>query len=150
MPRQVKQSNGTPDMRGLIVHYVRSKGGDITIAALLADPVIGALVPTLTLGDLGGQSTPVDGVQRGPKPTSVPTTRRRKGVAQTKTAEGRDAYDEQVLTAINAAREPVAAEQVIKDVGGTGLQFRTATQRLLSRKKIKRTGKARGTSYAAA
>lgn len=58
-------------------------------------------------------------------------------------------YDERVLAAIKASRGPVAAEHVIKDIGGTGPQFRTATQRLLSRKKIKRIGKARGTRYLA-
>ena len=55
-----------------------------------------------------------------------------------------------MLAVIAAAGGPVAAEQVIERVGGTGLQFRTATKRLLARRKIKRIGKARGTRYIAA
>lgn len=148
MPRG-SRSNGTPDLRPLLLHYIRSKGSSTTIAELLADPVAGPFVPSLTVGELGGgrasgSTTPRNG------PSLSSRRGRAKAQASTRTAEGRGDYDAKVLAAIKSASGPAAAEDVIKTVGGTGLQFRTATKRLIASRKIKRTGKARGTRYMAA
>jgi hypothetical protein len=147
MPRG-SRSNGTPDLRALLLHYVRSKGSTTTIAELLADPVAGPFVPSLTVGDLGGGRTTESSTPRRGQSRASPRGRA-SGKASTRTAEGREGYDAEVLAAIKAVRGPAAAEDVIKTVGGTGLQFRTATKRLIASREIKRTGKARGTRYVA-
>lgn len=142
-------------MHRLVVHYVRSKGGAITIGELLADPLVGALVRELTVAELSSNGVSPSGAGSGRTFVRVsqgkpPTRAGRRGGTNTRTAEGRGDYDTRVLAAIKAAGGPVAAQQLLKSVGGTGLQFRTATKRLLAGKKIKRSGKARGTRYAAA
>jgi hypothetical protein len=150
MPRRSIRSNGAPDLRPLLVHYVRSRGGETTIAALLADPVAGPFVRSLTLAELvGNLPTPRAKTQARAQVVAPASHGSRKTRASTRTAEGRGDYDARVLTAIESLGGPVAAEDVIKRVGGTGLQFRAATKRLLASRKISRTGKARGTRYLA-
>jgi hypothetical protein len=138
--------NGTPDLRPLLINYVRSRGGDTTIAALLGDPVAGPFVRGLTLGELVGDVRSRPAKTQASTALGAPSAKRREPKATTRTAKGRGDYDANVLA---AAGHPVAADEVIKKVGGTGLQFRTATKRLLAARKIKRTGKARGTRYLA-
>ncbi len=148
MPRG-SRSNATPDLRPLLLHYIRSQGPDTTIGALLADPVAGPLVRDVTLGELGAGSMPARGPAASDRRSSPSRSGGARGKASTRTAGGREVYDTKVLAAIASAGGPVAAEAVIAKVGGTGLQFRTATKRLLASRKIKRTGKARATRYAA-
>lgn len=149
MPRR-KQSNGSPDIGQLVLHYIRAKPRATTLAELLADPLIGPIVPTLTLAMFGGE-IPVGGEKRrGSKQVAAaPVKRGRNGGANTRTADGRNAYDANVLAAIRSAGGPASAEQLLQKTGGDAAQFRAATKRLASAKKIKRSGKARGTKYAA-
>lgn len=128
----------------------RRRGGDTTIATLLADPVAGPLVRSLTLGELTGSVARPAGKSRGRRQfvAAVPNGGSKAGASR-RTAEGRGDHDAKVLAALKAASGPVAAEDVIKRVGGIGLQFRTSTCRLLASRKIRRTGKARGTRYVA-
>ena len=138
------------DLRPLLLHYIRSQGANTTIASLLADPIAGPFVRDLTLGELqGGRATAGVSPPRHRQSIQPSSGGRPKAKASTRTADGRDDYDAGVLAAIKSAGGPVAAEDVIKKVGGTGLQFRTATKRLIASRKIKRTGKARGTRYVA-
>jgi hypothetical protein len=148
MPR----TNGNPEIAQLALHYIHSKPRETTLRDLLADPLIAQIVPTLTLAQLGGE-IPVPRGNRRPDPerdAPASAKRGRNGAANTRTADGRSAYDERVLAAIKAAPGPVSAEDLLPTTGGGGVQFRAATKRLLAARKIKRLGKARGTKYASA
>lgn len=141
MPRGSARSNGSPDLRPLLIHYIRSLGGDATIGSLLADPVVGPFVRGLTIAQLQG-GTPA-------RAAAAPAKRGRAAKGGVRTAGGRETYDAKVLAAIKAARGPAGAEALIKATGGTSQQFRQATKRLVAARKVKRTGKARGTRYVA-
>lgn len=65
----------------------------------------------------------------------------------TRTAEGRDAYDEAVLGVIKNADHPISANEIRAEVGGTPIQLRAAVKRLEESRQIKTRGKARGTRY---
>jgi hypothetical protein len=155
MPRGRRKSSSSPDaLRVLLVHFVRSRGSAATIGELLADPIVGALVPSLTIAELNGGAAPAaPGKRRGRPPGSGKKTGRKPGRprgAATRTQAGRSDYDEKVMSAISASKGPVSAEQARKKIGGTPMQFRAAVERLLAAKKVKREGKARGTKYRAA
>jgi hypothetical protein len=87
---------------------------------------------------LGGR-----GVRRG---NSAPAAGGLKRV-DTRTPVGRDAYDEQVLAAVEGAKGPIGAGEVREQVGGTALQARTALNRLIEAGKINYEGRARATRY---
>ncbi len=155
MPRGRRKSTASPDaLRALLVHFVRSRGTDTTIGDLLADPIVGALVPSLTVAEIGGSAgAAAPGRRRGRPPGSGKTAGRKPGRpkgAGTRTQAGRSDYDQKVMSAIAASKGPVSAEQARKKIGGTPMQFRASVERLLAGKKIKREGKARGTKYRAA
>ncbi|MEM6290038.1 MAG: hypothetical protein AAGA54_02200 [Myxococcota bacterium] len=68
-------------------------------------------------------------------------------VVNTRTPEGRAAYDEAVLQAVGSFKSPAGSSQLRKKVGGTPLQMRTALNRLIDEKKVTYEGKARATRY---
>jgi hypothetical protein len=158
MPRGRKSSSSPDALRALLVHFVRSRGTATTIGELLADPIVGKLVPSLTVAEIGGSSSAAapNGVRRRGRPPGSGKGKkvgRKAGAgkgASTRTPEGRSDYDQKVLGIIAGARAPVSAEDARKKIGGTPMQFRAAAERLLADKKIKREGKARGTKYRAA
>jgi len=154
MPRGRKSSSSPDALRALLVHFVRSRGTATTIGELLADPIVGKLVPSLTVAEIGGSgSAAPSGVRRGRPPGSGKGKKagRKAGKgASTRTPEGRTDYDQKVLGLIGGSKAPVSAEEARKKIGGTPMQFRAAAERLLASKKIKREGKARGTKYRAA
>jgi len=155
MPRGRRKSTSSPDaLRVLLVHFVRSRGSAATIGELLADPIVGALVPSLTIAELGGSaSAAAPGKRRGRPPGSGKKKAGRKPGrpkgAATRTQAGRSDYDEKVMASISGSKGPISAEQARKKIGGTPMQFRAAVERLLAAKKVKREGKARGTKYRA-
>lgn len=65
----------------------------------------------------------------------------------TRTPEGRAAYDESLFKALEAAAAPTGAGALITKVGGTSLQARAGLARLIEAGRITWTGKARGTRY---
>ncbi len=67
----------------------------------------------------------------------------------TKTAAGRAAFDAAVLECLTAANGPVGASKLRKKLGGTGLQMRTALNRLIDDGKVRYQGRARATKYSA-
>jgi hypothetical protein len=152
MPRGRKSSSSPDALRALLVHFVRSRGTATTIGELLADPIVGKLVPSLTVAEIGGSaSLAPNGVKRrGRPPGSVnkkKAGRKAGGKASTRTPEGRTDYDQKVLGLIGGSKSAISAEEARKKIGGTPMQFRAAAERLLASKKIKREGKARGTKY---
>jgi hypothetical protein len=67
----------------------------------------------------------------------------------TRTAEGRAAYDANVLTALKAATGPQSASDLTSKIGGSPLQIRTALARLIEAGSVNWSGRARGTRYTA-
>ena len=65
----------------------------------------------------------------------------------TRTPEGRAAYDVAVLDAVTASKKPIGSSKLRKAIGGTPLQLRTALNRLIEAGKVTYQGKARATKY---
>jgi hypothetical protein len=97
-----------------------------------------------------GRSTAPPSASRTPSGSKVTTSRgggrRSKGI-DTRTANGREAYDTAVRRAIEAARAPIGASQIRGKVGGTPQQARAALHRLIEAGTITYTGQARATKY---
>lgn len=77
----------------------------------------------------------------------------RRGKAKavnTRTAEGRSAYDESLFQAVKDAGGPAGAGALIAAAGGTSLQARAGLARLIEAGRITWSGKARGTKYSVA
>ena len=68
----------------------------------------------------------------------------------TRTAAGREAYDQAVLESIQSAKKPIGATDIRRKVGGTPLQVRTAAKRLEEGGYITSKGQARATRYSKA
>lgn len=85
------------------------------------------------------------GVVQGAKTngTNGHTKKAKTGVVNTRTQEGRDAYDKKILAEIGS--EPHTVEELAPP--GTPEQIRTSLHRLVEAKMVKRTGQARGTRY---
>lgn len=137
-----------------LVRMIAEKAPTTTIGELLADPSFGPRFRALAIGQLLGAApatTPA-------APTRAPlaskqiasASRASIGSIDVRTPAGREVYDTSVLAAIAAHREPASATDVRAKAGGTDLQFRAAVERLIEEKKVRRTGKARGTRYSAA
>jgi hypothetical protein len=65
----------------------------------------------------------------------------------TRTPEGRKAYDAAVLAVVEEAERPIKAPEITARVGGTALQVRKSLARLIDAEKITWEGKARGMRY---
>ena len=78
---------------------------------------------------------------------------RRGGKAKavnTRTAEGRAAYDEALFQAVKESGGPAGAGALISRAGGSSLQARAGLARLIEAGRITWSGKARGTKYSVA
>lgn len=76
--------------------------------------------------------------------------RKGKGKAKavnTRTPEGRRAYDNAVYTVVKEAESPLKAPEITARVGGTALQVRKSLARLIETGKVTWEGKARGMRY---
>ncbi len=80
------------------------------------------------------------------KAPAAPSTGGGKNV-NTRTPEGRAAYDVAVLNAVTASNKPIGSSKLRKAIGGTPLQLRTALNRLIEDGKVTYQGKARATKY---
>jgi hypothetical protein len=65
----------------------------------------------------------------------------------TRTAEGRAAYDAAVLSALKGLGKPASASNLTAVAGGSPLQIRTALARLIEAGAVRWSGRARGTRY---
>ena len=70
-------------------------------------------------------------------------------LVNTRTPEGRRAYDTAVLTIVEESEQPLKAPEITAKVGGTALQVRKALARLIDNGKVTWEGKARGMRYSA-
>ena len=68
----------------------------------------------------------------------------------TRTKAGREVLDEGVLAVLTGAKSGVAAGAIVEETGANALQVRQSLGRLISLKKAKAEGKARGRRYWAA
>lgn len=84
-----------------------------------------------------------------PSKAVKPAKKADKQSVNTRTSEGRAAFDTAVVDALIGVGKPVGATPLIKMVGGTALQMRTALARLVDERKATQTGRARATVYAA-
>lgn len=131
----------------------------LTLAELtrLGKGKFAGLLSTVSVGDLieaGG--TPVRGSSdlkaKTGKINGVHTATNGNGKLKTKavntrTPEGRKAYDAAVLAIVEQADRPIKAPEITSLVGGTALQVRKALARLIEDGKITWEGKARGMRY---
>lgn len=136
-----------------LIHMIAEKAPATTLAELISDPLFAGRVRDLRLGDLlGGRvAKPAPSVtSRSPNASASPKNGRPKKSADVRTDEGRAQYDTAVLGVIASGAGPWSAVQVRAKAGGTDTQFRASVERLLAKKKVKRSGKARGTRYTTA
>lgn len=151
-----------------MIRIIADKAPQTTLREVLADPWLGGQVQSMTIGELlgiGGAPTgasvsparaAASGGERPAKTSKAPKAAKKASApraaksAEVTTAEGRAAYTSAVLDVIASASRPWSAQEVRAKAGGTDLQFRAAVERLLAAKKVKRTGKARGTRYTVA
>jgi len=131
---------------------------------------LGALLNAITLGDLIGGRAPRSGDagagggarrkgaqarKAGPAAPEAPRKARAEGGARkaaavevdTRTAEGRAAYDAAVLEALKGMTKPASASNLTAVAGGSPLQIRTALARLIEAGSVHWSGRARGTRY---
>jgi hypothetical protein len=157
--------------REVLVAQIRSHP-EMTVSDLgkLSTGDLGALLRLITIGDI--MSTVNRAKKRGPgrppsavsaptpasTPDLAPVTRRSApkaaapvsaGEVNTRTQEGREAYDKAILALLRSSSTPMAAPDLKGQLGGTSLQVRTALNRLISNAQVSYTGKARGTRYRA-
>lgn len=133
---------------------------------------LGRLLNTISLGDLIGGRAPrssgdagagarrksaTEGRAAAPAAPEAPRKAKveggRKSAAvevDTRTAEGRAAYDGSVLEALKAMTKPASASDLTAVAGGSPLQIRTALARLIETGGVRWSGRARGTRYTAA
>lgn len=65
----------------------------------------------------------------------------------TRTAKGRERYEQAVLETVKQASGPMSAQEIRSKVGGTPLQARTVLNRLIEGRKLEFEGRARATRY---
>jgi len=159
--------------RGVLVDQIRANP-QMNLQALgkLATGPLGGLLNHITIGDLiserarGGVSSPAPrggrkaavAVAAAPAAPAAPAAGRkakaegggRKAPAaevDTRTAEGRAAYDAAVLGALKGMTKPASASNLTAVAGGSPLQIRTALARLIEAGAVQWSGRARGTRY---
>lgn len=76
-----------------------------------------------------------------------PAAKAPAGEVDTRTAEGRAAYDSAVLAALRASTGPQSASDLTRVAGGSPLQIRTSLARLIETGGVHWSGRARGTRY---
>jgi hypothetical protein len=114
------------------------------------------LLGSVSVGDIMEGGRPVRGTSES---TNADTSARKPGRAKpskgkaravnTRTPEGRKAYDSAVLQVVKEAASPIKAPEITSRVGGTALQVRKALARLIETGAVTWEGKARGMRYTA-
>ena len=118
------------------------------------------LLSSVSVGDIiqGGRN----GVRTAEEPDDEDEDDERPGKAKTskakvktksvntRTPEGRKAYDAAVLAVVAESERPIKAPEITSRVGGTALQVRKSLARLIELGKITWEGKARGMRYSVA
>ncbi|MCA9683183.1 MAG: hypothetical protein KC431_22240 [Myxococcales bacterium] len=122
----------------------------LTLAELtkLGKGKFSSLLSSVSVGDIieGGRGSGIieDDLRRASKPK---TKRGKSKTVNTRTPEGRRAYDAAVLAVVEEAPRPIKAPEITAKVGGTALQVRKSLARLIDGGKVTWEGKARGMRY---
>lgn len=130
----------------------------LTLAELtkLGKGKFASLLSTVSVGDI------IQGGRGGVRVAEEPEFEERSGKVKTnkskvktksvntRTPEGRKAYDAAVLAVVEEAERPIKAPEITARVGGTALQVRKSLARLIDNGKITWEGKARGMRYSVA
>lgn len=109
------------------------------------------LLSTVCVGDIidaGGPGRGTDTKGKTAKPKTAKPKPKTKAV-NTRTPEGRRAYDAAVLEIVEKSERPIKAPEITALVGGTALQVRKSLARLIDLGKVTWEGKARGMRYSA-
>lgn len=129
----------------------------LTLAELtrLGKGKFAGLLGTVCVGDIieAGGSSPNDAHDVKAKPNNKarpnnkakPNTKAKQ--VNTRTPEGRRAYDTAVLAVVEDAERPIKAPEITTRVGGTALQVRKSLARLIEGNQVTWEGKARGMRY---
>jgi hypothetical protein len=129
----------------------------LTLAELtrLGKGKFAGLLGTVCVGDIieaGG--SPTNGVAHDiaakPNNNKAKPSKAKPGKAKpvnTRTPEGRRAYDLAVLAVVEGADRPIKAPEITTKVGGTALQVRKSLARLIELNQVTWEGKARGMRY---
>jgi len=120
----------------------------LTLAELtkLGKGKFASLLGSVSVGDLIAAGADDD--KEGAGPSSAQSKPKTKAV-NTRTPEGRRAYDAAVFGVVEAAEQPLKAPEITAVVGGTALQVRKSLARLIDAGKVTWEGKARGMRYSA-
>jgi hypothetical protein len=119
-------------------------------ASLLGSVCVGDIIQGgrhgIILGEDEDEDEPIADDRPGKPKTLKPKAGKVKAV-NTRTPEGRRAYDAAVLAVIEEAERSVKAPEITSKVGGTALQVRKSLARLIDLGKVTWEGKARGMRY---
>ena len=130
----------------------------LTLAELtkLGKGKFASLLSTVSVGDI------IQGGRNGVRLAEEPELEERPGKVKTskakvktksvntRTPEGRKAYDMAVLAVVAESERPIKAPEITTRVGGTALQVRKSLARLIELGQITWEGKARGMRYSVA
>lgn len=129
--------------RNVFIDLIRSRP-DMSLADLakLSKGRFSSLAGSISIGELLGSGK----ATRGSGPTRK-AANSSAGKVNTRTPDGREAYDKAVIDAVLEIGEPASAPQIRSIAGGTELQARKSLNRLIEAGRVTFTGKARGTRY---
>lgn len=139
----------------------------LTLAELtkLGKGKFASLLSSVCVGDIihGGRNGVRNGVRNGlesegsaesvqmvgdrPGKTKTGKGKSKARPVNTRTPEGRRAYDLAVLAVVAESERPIKAPEITSRVGGTALQVRKSLARLIELSKVTWEGKARGMRY---
>ena len=130
----------------------------LTLAELtrLGKGKFAGLLGTVSVGDIiqAGGSATEDAAQEvkiklngKAKPNNAKIKQAKAKQVNTRTPEGRRAYDAAVLAVVEEADHPIKAPEITTKVGGTALQVRKSLARLIELNQVTWEGKARGMRY---
>jgi hypothetical protein len=118
----------------------------LTLAELtkLGKGKFASLLSSVSVGDIieGGRAAKGED-KKGKKGKKKQKTK----TVNTRTPEGRRAYDAAVYSVVEGAGRPIKAPEITSQVGGTALQVRKSLARLIEAGKVTWEGKARGMKY---
>jgi hypothetical protein len=131
----------------------------LTLAELtkLGKGKFASLLGSVSVGDIieGGrgpvratsETSHLEGNGAGRKPGKAKPSKGKARAVNTRTPEGRKAYDNAVYEVVKEAETPIKAPEITVRVGGTALQVRKSLARLIETGAVTWEGKARGMRY---
>jgi hypothetical protein len=116
-------------------------------ASLLGSISVGDIIAGSRNGRGGPLHAHEEGVRKGSSPAGKGKGKGKGKAVNTRTPEGRRAYDDAVYDIVRSAASPIKAPEITARVGGTALQVRKSLARLIEAGQVTWEGKARGMRY---